>query len=107
MIAYSGSDSASSPIDIHSLTSTAAAFSAMCCRVLVTSAERKKIDDEHAWTVPSSLEWADGIAFGLRTLEPSLIPLIRYHEVDPELARSLIPVGSIHADLIARFKTLI
>lgn len=80
---------------------------AMCCRVLVTSAERKKIDGEHAWTVPSSLEWADGIAFGLRTLEPSLIPLIRYHEVDPELARSLIPLGSVHADLIARFKTLI
>lgn len=79
---------------------------AMCCRVLVTSEERKKIDGKHAWTVPSSLEWARGIAFGLRTLEPSLIPLIRYHEVDPDLAFSLIPLGSIHTDLIARFQGL-
>lgn len=79
---------------------------AMCCRVLVTSGERKKIDSKHAWTVPASLEWTSGIGFGLRTLDPSLIPLIRYHEVDPELAFSLIPLGPAQADLIARFRKL-
>lgn len=55
---------------------------ALCCRVLVTKEEQKIIDGAHAWTVPSSLEWGSGVAFGVRTLMPELLPLIRYHEVD-------------------------
>lgn len=79
---------------------------ALCCRVLVTSDECREIDSMHAWTVPSTLEWSYGIAFGVRTLAPSFIPLIRYHEVNPALAFSLIPLSPFHTDLIARFRKL-
>ena len=79
---------------------------ALCCRVLVTSAERVKIDNEHAWTVPASLEWKKGLSLGLRTLDPSFIPLIRYHKVDPELALSLIPLSSARKSLHEQFCNL-
>lgn len=86
--------------------SIAEILGALSCRVLVTTTECRKIDAAHDWTVPSSLEWAEGIGFGLRTLTPLLIPLIRYHEVDPSLAFSLVPLSPIHADLFARFRKL-
>ncbi|NVD97954.1 hypothetical protein [Massilia sp. BJB1822] len=79
----------------------------MCCRVLVTIEESGRIDGKHAWKVPSTLLWTDDIKFGLRTMDPSLIPLIRYHEVDSKLARSLVPLSPVHADLIVRFRTLV
>jgi len=79
---------------------------AMSCRILVANDERKKIDGKHAWTVPSSLKWTTDIGFGVRTLEPALLPLIRYHEVDPDLVRSLIPLDATRADLLDRFRTL-
>lgn len=79
---------------------------ALCCRVLVTNAERKKIDSQHAWTVPAMLEWAKGVGFGVRTLTPSLLPLIRYHEVDPVLAFSLIPLSSAREEHLSLFRKL-
>lgn len=81
-----------------------AILQALCCRVLVTIAERRRIDSKHAWTVPAAFEWGNGIGFGVRTLMPSLLPLIRYHEVDPELASSLVPLSSVHQELLARFR---
>lgn len=80
---------------------------ALCCRVLLTDAERKKIDSRHKWTVPASLEWTRGVHFGLRTLAPSLIPLIRYYKVDPELARSLVPLNPFHGNLLKQLLGLL
>lgn len=80
---------------------------ALCCRVLVTKEEQKIIDGAHAWTVPSSLEWGSGVAFGVRTLMPELLPLIRYHEVDRTLALSLIPLSSVRAEQLRRFQGLL
>lgn len=75
----------------------------LCCRVLATSAERKKIDDRHAWTIPVRIEWQKGMSFGVRMLTPSLLPLIRYHEVDPALALSLVPLSLARKELYAQF----
>ena len=80
---------------------------ALSCRVLVTNSERKQIDGTHAWTVPSSLQWESGIAFGLRTLAPSLVPLVRYHTVDPKLVFSLVPLSPSREELLVRFQKLL
>lgn len=80
---------------------------ALSCRVLVTNGERKKIDSKHAWTVPATLEWSKSVSFGVRTLLPSLLPLIRYHNVDPELVLSLVPLSPVHEDRLMRFRNLV
>ena len=80
---------------------------ALCCRVLITAAERKKVDSRHKWTVPATLSWDNGLHFGLRTLNPSLIPLIRYYKVDPELACSLIPLNPFHSKLLDQLHSLL
>jgi hypothetical protein len=81
-------------------------LNALCCRVLVTRAERIKIDSKHAWTVPSLLNWTTGFGFGVRTLTPALLPLIRYYQVDPALALTLVPLSSAHKELATRFHKL-
>lgn len=79
----------------------------LCCRVLVTKEEQRTIDRAHRWTIPVSLKWKSGVALGSRTLMPELLPLVRYHEIDPALVLSLIPLSPTRADHIRRLRKLI
>ncbi|MBN8745893.1 MAG: hypothetical protein J0I65_00100 [Variovorax sp.] len=80
---------------------------AVCCRILVTLSESASIDIKHAWTVPASLTWKGFAGFGVRTLKPGLLPLVRYYEINQKLALTLVPMSSEHFDLHRRFRALV
>jgi len=79
---------------------------ALSCRVLIAGFEKKRIDNKLKWTVPATLQWSESISFGVRTLKPDLLPLIRYYDIDPAISLSLLPVQVDRKATVDQFRSL-